>query len=70
MEEWADVENMLLGVDPDEVLDSYDDEVWWECLKCNEKYLMSVKDRLMKQKRGHNACPFCNGRRWKKIYNV
>ena len=70
LEEWADVENMLLGVDPDELLDSYDDDVWWDCLKCGEKYLMSVKDRLMRQKREHNACPFCNGRRWKKVYNV
>ena len=69
-DEWADIENTLIGVDPDKILDSYSERVWWKCPICNKKYMMSVKDRIMKQKRGHNPCIFCNGRRWKKIYHV
>ena len=70
LEEWSDVENMFLGIDPDQILDTYDENVWWECQTCGQKYMMSVKDRLMKQKRGHEACPNCKGRRWKKTYVV
>lgn len=70
LEEWADVENMFLGIDPDQILATYDENVWWECQTCGQKYMMSVKDRLMKQKRGHEACPNCKGRRWKKTYVV
>ena len=70
LEEWSDVENMFLGIDPDQILATYDENVWWECQRCGQKYMMSVKDRLMKQKRGHEACPNCKGRRWKKTYVV
>lgn len=69
-DEWADIENTLIGVDPDKILDSYSERVWWKCPVCNKKYMMSVKGRLLKQKRGHNPCIFCNGRRWKKTYVV
>lgn len=68
--EWADIENTFIRVNPDQILDSYSGSVWWKCPICNKKYMMSVKDRLMKKKRGHNPCTFCNGRRWKKTYIV
>ena len=68
--EWADIENTFIRVNPDQILDSYSGSVWWKCPICDKKYMMSVKDRLIKKKRGHNPCTFCNGRRWKKIYIV
>ena len=61
--EWCYPENILIGVYPDQILESYPGQAWWKCPTCKRKYLMSVKDRLMKQKRGHVACPQCRGRR-------
>ena len=61
--EWCYPENILIGVYPDQILESYQGQAWWKCPTCKRKYLMSVKDRLMKQKRGHVACPQCRGRR-------
>ena len=61
--EWCYPENILIGVYPDQILESYQGKAWWKCPICKRKYFMSVKDRLMKQKRGHVACPQCRGRR-------
>ena len=70
MEEWCWVENIFIEVDPDQILDTDNQEVWWLCKLCGRKYPLSVKKRLMKQKRGHNPCPQCNGRRWRRIFNI
>ena len=70
MEEWCWVENIFIEVDPDQILDTDNQEVWWLCKLCGRKYPMSVKKRLIKQKRGHNPCPQCNGRRWRRIFNI
>ena len=68
--EWATFENLVIQVDPDQILDNCTKPVWWHCNHCNQLYIMSVKQRLLKQKRGHNPCTFCNGRRIKKRYNI
>ncbi|RGD64360.1 hypothetical protein DXA98_11190 [Lachnospiraceae bacterium OF09-6] len=70
MEEWCWVENIFIEVDPDQILDTDNQEVWWLCKLCGRKYPLSVKKRLMKQKRGHNPYPQCNGRRWRRIFNI
>ena len=62
-EEWATAENILLGIDPDKLLESSTEKAWWKCPICKHYYLMSIKDRLMKAKRKHNPCTFCSGRR-------
>ena len=62
-EEWSTVENILLGLDPDKLLENGTEKAWWKCPICKHHYLMSVKDRLIKAKRKHNPCTFCNGRR-------
>lgn len=62
-EEWSTAENILIDIDPDKILDNSMEKVWWKCPICKHLYLMSVKDRLMKAKRKHNPCTFCNGRR-------
>lgn len=69
-EEWCYAENILLGVNPDNILESYQGKVWWKCSTCGTKYLMTVKDRLMKKKRGHVACQQCRGRRWRRSFNI
>lgn len=70
MDEFLYVENYMIGVDPDYITDKYRNNVWWKCPTCKEKYYMSIKDRLLKQKRGHEACPSCSERRYKKIHYV
>ena len=69
-QEWCYAENIILGVMPDDVLESYNGKVWWKCPTCEKKYIMTVKDRLMKKKRGHIACQQCRGRRWKRSFNI
>lgn len=69
-QEWCYAENLLLGITPDKILDKNDTKVWWKCPTCGRKYIMSVKDRLLKQKRGHIACHQCRGKRWKRIFNI
>ena len=68
--EWCYPENILIGVYPDQILESYPGQAWWKCPICKRKYFMSVKDRLMKQKRGHVACSQCRGRRWVRLFWV
>ena len=70
MDEWLLIENTMIGLDPDRILPSYDGEAWWICHLCKCKYTLKVKDRVLKEKRGHNPCPECNGRRQKKTYFV
>ena len=62
-EEWSTVENILLGLDPDNILENSTEKAWWKCPICKHHYLMSIKDRLMKAKRKHSPCTFCSGRR-------
>lgn len=69
-QEWCYAENLLLGVNPDNILESYSGKVWWKCPTCGRKYIMTVKDRLVKQKRGHVACQQCRGRRWIRSFNI
>ena len=68
LSEWSVAENTLLGIRPNAVLDTNMFKIWWKCQDCNHKYYMSIKDRLMKQKRGFTACTYCNGRRIKEIH--
>lgn len=68
MQEWMEAENIIIGMDADKILDTCSDNVWWKCPICNYPYTMTIKDRLMKQKRGHNPCPRCNGRRQNRLH--
>jgi rubrerythrin len=70
MAEWSEVENFLIEIDPDSVLDNDRRLVWWQCKDCGKKYMLSIYDRLLKQKRGHSSCPFCNGRRTKLVHYI
>lgn len=64
MSEWNYRSNYLI-VNPDEILPTYPEEVWWTC-KCGKNYKMSPKKRLYYQKRHMKSCPYCKGRRRKK----
>ena len=70
MNQWLELENILIGASPSMIMDTSDIKVWWKCELCNEKYMMSIRNRVMKKKRNHNPCPKCNGRRWKKAHFV
>ena len=72
MKEWATFENMILGVDPDTILPTYNKIVYWKCDNCNVHYIykMTPKMRLYYEKRKMKACPYCKGLRQKRGYNV
>lgn len=67
MKEWNYRSNYLI-VDPDTILSTYPEEVWWTC-ECGKNYKMSPKKRMYYQKRNMKSCPYCKGRRRKKHYN-
>lgn len=64
MREWNYRSNYLI-INPDSILPTYSEEVWWIC-KCGKSYKMSPKKRLYYQKRHMKSCPYCKGRRRKK----
>ena len=68
--EWCEIENILIQVDPDHVLTTSNQKVWWKCPTCEGKYMMSISDRMMKRKRGHIACQQCRGRRWIRRFTI
>lgn len=67
MAEWNYKNNYLI-VNPDTILPTYSENVWWTC-KCGKNYKMSPKKRLYYQKRNMQSCPYCKGRRRKKYRN-
>lgn len=65
--EWSYQYNYLI-CDPDGILPTYSEKVWFECSSCHHEYFMSPKDRGMYEKRHKIACPYCKGLRRKKRY--
>lgn len=64
MKEWNYRSNYLIA-NPDSILPTYSEEVWWTC-ECGKNYKMSPQKRLYYQKRNMKSCPYCKGRRRKK----
>lgn len=58
-------ENILIGFDPTRVGSERIITAWWKCNDCKRKYTAKVCDVTLKIRRGHNSCPYCNGRRQK-----
>lgn len=69
MKEWHFKANYLIA-EPDHILASYNNNVWWKCSQCGYTYKMSPKKKLYYQKRHMKACPFCKGRRRKKHHII
>lgn len=68
MEDWDFIANYCL-VNPDEILDTYSQKVWWNCKRSSEhKYPLSPADKVFYQKRHRESCPYCKGRRRKKKF--
>lgn len=68
MDEWDTIANYCL-VDPDTILDSCKQNVWWTCSRNSDhNYQMSPANRLLFQKRHRDPCPYCKGRRRKKRF--
>ena len=66
MKEWNYRSNYLI-VNPNNILPTYPEEVWWTC-ECGKTFKMSPKKRLYYLKRHIKACPYCKGRRRKKYH--
>ena len=67
-DEWAENENALLGIFPDEILPTSNARVWWECKDCGRKYLLSVNMWVEKHIRGMTSCTYCNGLRMRETH--
>ena len=68
MEDWDYIANYCL-INPDEILDTYSQKVWWNCKRSSEhKYPLSPADKVFYQKRHRESCPYCKGRRRKKKF--
>ena len=69
MEDWDFIANYCL-VNPDEILDTYSQKVWWNCKRSSEhKCPLSPADKVFYQKRHRESCPYCKGRRRKKRFS-
>ena len=69
MEDWDFIANYCL-INPDEILDTYSQKVWWNCKRNSEhKYPLSPADKVFYQKRHRESCPYCKGRRRKKRFS-
>ena len=65
MGEWDSISNYLI-CDPDQILDSYANPVWWNCRVCKHKYIASPQKKLYYERRHMKSCPHCKGLRQKK----
>lgn len=66
--EWAENENTLLGIFPDEILPTSTARVWWKCKDCGRKYLLSVNMWVEKHTRGMTSCTYCSGLRMRETH--
>ena len=63
MDEWYFLCNTIL-VDPDHVLPSSTQKVWWICSNNqSHHYPMPIATRILFEKRGRESCRYCKGRR-------
>lgn len=67
-DEWAENENTLLGIFPNEILPTSTARVWWKCKDCGRKYLLSVNMWVEKHTRGMTSCTYCNGLRMRETH--
>ena len=67
-DEWAENENTLLGIFPDEILPTSTFRVWRECKDCGRKYLLSVNMWVEKHIRGMTSCTYCSGLRMRETH--
>lgn len=67
-DEWAENENTLLGIFPDEILPTSTARVWWKCKDCGRKYLLGVNMWVEKHNRGITSCTYCKGLRMRETH--
>ena len=63
--EWNFKANVL-NADPDQLLPSSTQMVWWKCNKCNQSYQARIKDRVSTYIRKKVICSYCKGYRRQK----
>ena len=61
MKEWLYPINMLLGLNPKNMLAQDSRKVWWKCSDCGQTYKQSPQKRVLIKKRKMKACPHCKG---------
>ena len=69
MTEWDTINNLLIGVDADQILPQNIHSIWWICNSCGYHYRMATSRRIMYETRNQIACSKCKGRRQKRRFN-
>ena len=69
MTEWDTINNLLIGVDADQILPQNIQPIWWICNSCGYHYRMATSRRIMYETRHQIACSKCKGRRQKRRFN-
>jgi hypothetical protein len=67
IQDWNYINNYLL-LNPNEILPNNTKNVWLNCQKCNNNYLISTKSKLLNNKRKISSCNFCKGNRYKQFH--
>ena len=62
VDEWSDIENYALYMESDAILPSSTKIAFWNCSLCKHTYTKKITDYVLAKRRGHNPCPYCNGR--------
>ena len=70
LNDYAEIDNYLMGIDIQTFSENSNTKVWFQCKECGKKYLLPINEKVMKLKRGHDSCPFCDGRRRKLFHFV
>ena len=69
MPEWDTINNLLIGVDADQISPRNIQPIWWICNSCGYHYRMATSRRIMYETRHQIACSKCKGRRQKRRFN-
>ena len=70
LNDYSEMDNYLMGIDIRTFGESSNTKVWFQCKECGKKYLLPINEKVMKLKRGHDSCPYCEGRRRKLFHFV
>ncbi len=70
LNDYSEIDNYLMGIDIRTFSENSNTKVWFQCKECGKKYMIPINEKVMKLKRGHDSCPYCEGRRRKLFHFV
>lgn len=71
LNEWDELHNTIMGVEPDKTSITTRRKVWWKCSVCGKTYNMRPSLRIEELAlRGKTACPYCKNLSLKKAHFI